>query len=283
MNIREKIFCRVLVALLLTVGANPSATAQGDHKTDTLECHIVGFNVGMKIPSTRFSFGTAPDGGTSDRATMASLYAPPYMNYGLNAIYKYKNGWLVTLDGDLWFGNNNLLYRKERMGSVYTHDSIVIGTGGTDASVTCYNRGFSFQGGLGKVIRLAPKKNPNSGILARMSAGYLRQQTIFMPNYDRAPQVDGDYGLLYDHQRHGFILTESLGYWFMSNNSNLLNLYVSFDISQSWSWSTRDYVIDDYLGIHGKDNNRYFDLIYSIKLCWMFPLKGKASHEYYYY
>ena len=54
MNIREKIFCRVLVALLLTVGANPSATAQGDHKTDTLECHIVGFNVGMKIPSTRF-------------------------------------------------------------------------------------------------------------------------------------------------------------------------------------------------------------------------------------
>ena len=283
MNIREKIFCRVGILAVVAMMATTAVNGQDAQKLDTLECHIVGFNVGVKMPSDRFSFGTAPDGSTSQRATMASLYKGPYMNYGINALYKYKSNWLVTLDGDMWFGGNNLLYRKERMGSVYTHDSIVIGGGGTDASITCYNRGFSLQGGLGKIIPVAPKKNPNSGILLRLSGGYMRQQTIFTPNLEHAPQVEGDYGLLYDHQRQGAMLTESLGFWFMSNNANLLNLYVSFDISQCWSWSTRDYVIDNYLGLHGKDDNRYFDLVYTIKLCWMFPLKGKETHEYYYY
>ena len=271
-------FAAVVVAVTM-----PSTRAQEPLQLDTLECHIVGFNVGVKMPSEHFSLGTAPDGSTSQRATMASLYKVPYLDYGINALYKYKSNWLVTLDGNLWFGDNNLRYRKERMGSVYTHDSIVIGGGGTDASVTAYNRGFSIQGGVGRIFTVAPKKNPNSGILARISGGYMRQQTIFMPNYEHAPQVEGDYGLLYDHQRHGAILTEAVGYWFMSNNANLLNLYVSFEVSQCWSWSTRDYVIDDYLGLHGRDGNRYFDLVYSIKLCWMFPLKGKETHEYYYY
>ena len=283
MKIREKIFYSMAVAMILTWATSNEVAAQSVEKKDTLECHIVGFNVGIKTPSERLSFGTAPDGSTSQRATMASLYPGAYMDYGINGIYKYKNGWLVTVDGNLWFGGNNLLYRKERMGSVFTHDSIVIGSNGTDASITCYNRGFSLQGGAGKVWVLNPERNPNSGILTRISAGYIRQQTIFMVNNEHAPQIEGDYALLYDHQRHGAILTESIGYWFMSNNANLLNLYVSFDISQCWSWSTRDYMIDNYLGLHGKDNNRYFDLIYSIKLCWMFPLKGKETHEYYYY
>ena len=283
MKIREKIFQKILCSVVLVAATWATANGQSAPKLDTIECHIVGFNIGVKMPSERFSFGTAPDGTTSQMATMSSLYPGAWMDYGINGLYKYKRGWLVSVDGNIWFGSNNLLYRKERMGSVYTHDSIVIGENGTDASITCYNRGISFQGGVGKIFVVAPHKNPNSGILARISAGYMRQQTIFMVNNEHAPQLEGDYALLYDHQRHGAILTESVGYWFMSNNANLLNLYVSFDISQCWSWSTRDYMIDNYLGLHGKDNNRYFDLIYSIKLCWMFPLKGKASQEYYYY
>jgi len=283
MKIREKIFTKAVALALLVMSTNVAATAQTDIKPDTLQCHIVGFNVGLKFPSTRFSFGTAPDGTTHQTATMANLYHGPYNDYGINSFYKYKSNWLVSLDGNLWFGNNNLLYRKERMGSVYTRDSIVIGAGGTDASVSCYNRGFSIQGGVGKLFPLNPVKNPNTGILARIHAGYMLQQTIFMAQDEKAPQLEGDYGLLYDHQRQGLMLTEGVGYWLMSNRSNLLNFYVTFEVTQCWSRSTRDHVIDNYLGLNGKDMNRYFDLIYSIKLCWMFPLTGKPSQEYYYY
>ncbi len=283
MNIREKIFHSLLLTAILTLAANNPAHAQLDLTVDTLQCHIIGFNVGPLIPSTQFSFEKAPDGTVSQNATMSSLYKGPYLNFGLDAFYKYKTNWLVSLEGDIWFGTNNLQHRLERMGDIYSRDSIIIGGNGTDANITCYNRGISFQAGLGKIFPLSPAKNPNSGLMARASAGYMRQQTIFMINDVKAPQLTDDYALIYDHQRHGIILTEGFGYWFMSSHSDIINIYLSFEISQCWSWSTREYLIDHYLGVQGKDNNRYFDLLYSIKLCWMFPLRGKVVHDYYFY
>ena len=282
MNISEKIFFGAVLMLAAIWGVEP-AKAQVDMTADTLECHIIGFNAGPVFPSTRFSHESLPDGSVSRNATMASLYAGPWLGFGLDVIYKYRSGWLVTAEGDVWFGGNNLKYRMERVGPVYTRDSIVVGTGGTDANVSCHNRGLSVQGGVGKLFPFNPAKNSNSGIFARVSAGYMRQQTIFMANDERAPQLTDDYALLYDHQRQGLMLTEGLGVWLMSPRADLANVYVSFEVSQVWSRSTREYVIDYFLGLQGKDNNQYFDLLYSIKLCWMFPLKGKSTHDYYFY
>lgn len=283
MNIREKIFCGAVLTLLCGGVLTQSAKAQVDLTMDTLECHIIGFNVGPVFPSTQFSAERIPDGTVSRNATMASLYKGPWLGFGLDAIYKYKSGWMVTLEGDIWFGGNNLRHRQERLGSVYTRDSVVVGGNGIDANVSCYNRGISFQGGVMKLFPFNAAANPNSGLLARVSAGYMRQQTIFMINDVRAPQLMDDYALLYDHQRHGFMLTEGIGVWLMSRRADLANVYLTFEVSQVWSRSTRNYVIDYYLGLQGKDNNRYFDLLYSIKLCWMFPLKGKTTHDYYFY
>ena len=283
MNIREKIFCCALPVLFGAMMFGQPARAQVDMKTDTLECHIIGFNIGPVFPSTRFSSETSPAGTVSRNATMASLYSGPWLGVGIDAIYKYKSGWLVTLEGDMWFGGNNLRYRQERLGPVYTRDGIVVGANGIDANMPCHNRGLSVQGCFAKLFPFNAANNPTSGILARLSAGYMRQQTIFMANDERAPQLTDDYALLYDHQRHGFMLTEGVGVWLMSRRADLANVYVAFEVSQVWSRSTRDYTIDYYLGLQGKDNNRYFDLLYSIKFCWMFPLKGKTTHDYYFY
>lgn len=283
MNMRKKIFFKWLLAAAIIGFGSSRTEAQTDIKTDTLECHIVGFNVGLKIPSASMSWGTTPEGLHSTNATMASLYEAPFLEYGINAIYKYQSNWLVTLDGNLWMGEDNLSHRVERLGSVFSRDSIVISNGGYDAKVTCYNRGFSVMGGVGKIFPLNAEKNPNSGILAKANAGYMLQQTIFMINDAQAPHLTDDYALLYDHQRQGFILGESVGFWFMSNHANLLNFYVELGLQQCWSRSTRDYIIDDYLGLRGPDKNRYFDMIYTLKLCWMFPLKGKQAHDYYYF
>lgn len=270
------------IGLFFFVG-NLSSQAQIDLKQDTIECHIVGFNFGLKTPSTLFSFETTPGGTSSQLATMASLYKGPWMDYGINALYKYKSNWLVTLDGNLWMGSNNLQNRMERMGSVFSSDSIVIGSGGYDAVVTCYNRGLGFMGGVGRIFTLRPEKNPNSGLFARLQGGYMFQQTIFKLNNSMAPQIDGDYALLYDHQRQGLLLGEGIGFWFMSNRANLINFYVELNVQQCWSRSTRDYTIDNYLGLQGKDSNRYFDMLYTLKLCWMFPLKGRQAHDIYFY
>lgn len=282
MKISQKIFSLLVGLALSSLAALPVAQGQPGTKLDTLECHIIGFHVGPMFPSAQGSKATLPDGSVSRDATMSSLYSAPYLDFGINALYKYKSNWLITLDGNIWFGDDNLNNRVERI-PLYTRDSIIIGTNGTDANVTCYNRGISLQAGIGKVIPLMPKKNPNSGLLLHLAGGPMLQQTVFMINDVNAPQIDDDYALLYDHQRRGWILTEGLGYWFMSNNLNLVNFSVSFEVSQCWSHSTRDYIIDNHLGLNGKDSNKYFDLIYSLKFCWMFPLKGKTARDYYYY
>ena len=283
MKIREKIFGRVLLLCVLAVAGNGDAMAQLDLKNDTLECPIIGFSVGMMAPSNALSKATAANGSTVEGLRMSDLYSAPWMNVGLDVIYKFKSNWLLMGEGNMWFAGNNLKNRTVRMGSVYTSEGLIIGSGGMDATATCSNRGFSIEAGGGRVFALVPEKNPNSGILAMLRAGYLRQQTIFMLNQDHAPQLENDMALLYDHQRHGFTLTEGVGFWYMNNKRTLMNLYVGLEVKQCWTWSTRDYVIDYSAGLQGKDRNRYFDWIWSLKLCWMFPLTGKASHDYYFY
>ena len=281
MGIRKKILCSLLVAM--SMACSPFAVqAQQTPRLDSLQCFIVGFDAGVIFPSASGSQRTL-DGASTTTATMHSLYKSPWLDFGINGYYKWKSNWLVSLDADFWFGSDNLRDRTERMSDIYTKEGIIIGTNGTDAVVTAYNRALSFKGGVGRIFPLVPSVNPNSGIVARLSAGWMQQQTIFTLNEAEAPQISGDNALLYDHQRRGFVLTESVGLWYMSNRANLVNCYLAFEVSQVFSRSTRDYIIDNYLGLHGKDEGSYFDLLYTLKLCWMFPLKGKTVHEYYYF
>ena len=289
MNINRKIICTVLFTSLLMTCIATLAQGQGSRNAgvpngvlDTFSCPIVGFSVVGMMPSAGASKVSGWE-GTGVAPTMADLYKSPYLDFGIHFLYKSRQHWVFSIDGNIWFGNDNLQYRTDRMGSVFSRDSLVIGTNGTDANVTCYNRHITFQAGVGKIFPLFPQKNPNSGLLLKVGAGYQRGQSIFMLNDVNAPQLDDDYALLYDHQRHGFILTEAVGYWFMSNHANLVNCALTFEVSQLWSRSTRDYVIDYRAGLQGPDNGHYFDLLYSLRVTWMFPLKGKTVREYYFY
>lgn len=241
----------------------------------------------MATPIIGFTFGTfSASNALSTENGMYDLYKPPYLSFGIDATYKTKSNWLFSVDGNLLFGagNNNLRNKEERMPAVFSHDAtpIVIGTDGTDANVTCYNRALNLRAGIGKIFTIG-NHNPNSGIVTRLYGGILQQKTIFMVNDVNAPQIQEDYARLYDHKRRGFLLTESLGYWFMSNKANFVNLYVAFEITQCWNHSVRNYVLDEYMGLHGPDNTKYLDFIYGVKICWMFPLKGKTAYDYYFY
>ena len=280
----NKIVIRLKIILLLiaaTVTTPLNAQTNGGH--DTLQCFIVGFQFGTLVPSASLSHATLASGGTTLDGTMHSLYDTPWLDFGVTGYYKFRNNWILSLDGDFWFGNDNLTHRQERMNHLYTAEGTIMGENGTDAVATCYNRGLTLHAGVGKIFPLWPSRNPNSGLLIRLSAGPLLQQTVFTLNEVKAPQLEGDNALLYDHQRQGWMLNEAVGVWFMSNRSNLVNFYVTFGVSQCWTTSTRDYIYDNYLGMDGKDDNKYFDLLYTVKLSWMFPLKGKTARDYYYY
>lgn len=254
--------------------------AQVKLSVDTLECHIIGFSAGLLAPG-----GGSASGGFNG-GNMGDLYGSPWLDFALNCDYKYQSNWLVSLDADMWFGWNsdNLQQRSERMPNVYLPNGIAYSWGGTDGYLGAYNRGLTARIGGAKIIPVI-KGNPNSGIFLKLSGGWFLQQTVFNQEYTEAPvpQVTGDYKKLYDHLRNGAILTESIGFVFMSNYSTYVNVRLSFDISQCLSWASRPYTIDNVMGLNGKDNNRYFDLLYGVKLTWMFPLMGKTTYDYYYY
>lgn len=275
--IHSVLFC------LLTTTAMHSATAQEKLHPDTLQCPIVGFHAALAGPLTSFSSATAPDGSTVPNATMGDLYKAPWLDFGMDFAFKWRNGLFLNLEGSLIIGNNNLKNRLQRMPDVYSSGKMIIGVNGTDATVTSYNRMLSAKLGVGKIFILSDR-NPNSGPFVRLDAGFMQNQTVFMLNqHVDAPQVNGDYAYLYDHQRRGFLLSQAVGYWFMGNRSAILNFNVSFEITEVWSASTRDYIIDDLIPMRGADNNNYFDLLYGIKLIWMFPITGKPAYDYYYY
>ena len=267
MSIKNRI---IFTFLILSVS---SATAQVKLTQDTLATPYFGFNFGTTFASEKLS----------TKGGMNTLYPSPYLGFGIETGYKFKSNWLLFADGTLVIGHD-LNDKENRMTAVFSRDSspFVIGTNGTDANMTCYNRGLSFRLGAGHIFRLTPK-NPNSGIVLRLMAGFLQQKTIFMLNDVNAPQIQGDYARLYDHKRRGATLTESIGYWFMSNDYNFFNLHIDFEVTQCWNHSLRDYVIDPVMGLHGPDNTKYFDLLYTIKISWLFPLKGKTAYDYYFF
>ena len=275
-------FCkktRHLMAFSLLAALPMVSAAQVKLAPDTLECHMVGFNVGLLTPVTGSSSG--PAGGN-----MSDLYSAPYLDYGLDWAYKYQNGWMLTLDADLWFGlsSNNLRDRSLRQSHLFNSQEMVVGWDGTDGEVYAYNRGLAARPGVAYIARVLPK-NPNSGILFKLSGGWFMQKTVFSQNYRQTPvpQLNNLYAKLYDHLRNGVIITESIGFLFMSNYQTYVNFKASIEVSQCFSWSSRPYQIDNLMGLNGKDNSSYFDLMVGLKLSWIFPFTGKTSYDYYYY
>lgn len=269
-----------IVAAVILMLVSTVSHGQEKHGIDTLQCHIVGFSFSALTPLSGSNSGDMPGGSMKD------LYNGPYLNFALEWDYKTKRNWMVSVEGDLWFGYNsdNLTLRAERMGDIYTSQGYLMGMDGSDGVVTLYNRGFAVRPGIGKIIPLF-RKNPDSGILLKLSGGWMMQKTVNTQdmNEGEVPQLDEKMMPLYDHLRHGLILTESVGFIYMSNRSTYINFKITFDLSQCFSWSTRPYIIDKVMGLNGKDNNRYFDLMGGVKLSWMFPFTGKTSYDYYYY
>ena len=217
---------------------------------------------------------------------MGDLYGWPYLDFAIEWNYKWQSGWLAGLDADIWFGMNgdNLEGRVERMGNVFNPGETSMAVNGEDGVITAYNRALALRPSVGRIVQLLPK-NPNSGLLLKVSGGWFMQKTIFHQDFNH-PQVyalNGDYAKLYDHLRNGLMLTESVGFIYMSNYLTYVNFKITFDISQCWSWSSRPWQIDNTMGLNGKDNSRYFDLLYGIRITWMFPFTGKTTYDYYYY
>ncbi len=204
------------------------------------------------------------------------------VDFGSNAaigggfFYKSKSNLLLSLDFNYLFGGT-IKNEKQILSMVLNSDGYIIDGNGTYALYTVYERGFTFNFRVGKVLNLL-SINPNSGVMIMGGAGYLTHFVKIDNQHQTAPQISGDYALGYDHMRGGLALNQFIGYYFLGN-SRILNFYAGFEFYQAFTRSTRDYSFD----LMQKDTKKYTDLFYGFKIGWMIPVYKRAPRKFYYY
>lgn len=211
---------------------------------------------------------------------------------GGSVIYKTKNNWLFTANGNFIFGNQLKESRVEIFGEgITTTTGEIIGGGGLYTALALFQRGMHLQAEVGKLFPVYP--NPNSGIFVQGGIGYLRNRirVDYQVEALNTPyQLIDDYQYGYDQMRGGPAFHLESGYLVMSD-SKVLNFSVSFEVTYARTRHLRDYDFRVFYDENGEPHingytdrsKRFNDFYYGIRVSWMIPTYQRQPEEYYYY
>lgn len=213
-------------------------------------------------------------------------------NVGGSFVFKTESNWLFSVNANYIFGKKLNIDRVEIFGEgITTDEGEIIGGSGSFATLEVNQRGFHFQGELGKLFPFGP--NPNSGFFVQTGIGYLRNRirVDYPVNLLNTPyQVDGDYQYGYDRMRGGPAVHLETGYLLL-NDTRVLNLSVSFEVTYARTHDLRDYDFRVFTNpetgllepVGPTDpKKRYNDLYYGIRVTWNIPTYQRQPDEYYY-
>jgi hypothetical protein len=195
---------------------------------------------------------------------------------GGGIMYKSDKNWINGIAGSYLFGDQ-VKNRAELLSMISTSEGEVIDGDGLNTSLALFERGFHLRYTTGKLFP-AFGPNPNSGFIVMASIGYLAHHIRIETQFGSAPQLQGDYAKGYDKLRGGLALGAEAGYMIMSN-SRILNFSAAFEVVHARTKSLRDY---DF-SIRAKDNNRYSDTYFGIRLNWYIPTYQRSPQKFYYY
>jgi hypothetical protein len=202
--------------------------------------------------------------------------------YGVNSTiggavnYKTDQNWLLGAACDFIFGDQ-ISNRSDILSLVATSEGEVIDGNGTVTSLALFERGFHFQGQVGKIFPIL-NPNPNSGLMVMAGIGYLQHRIRIESQFGTAPQIMGDYAKGYDKMRGGFAMNGELGYLQMSN-SRILNFSASVEVVHAFTKNLRKY---DFINMQLNGNEMFNDTYLGFKVRWMIPTYGRAPEKYYY-
>ncbi len=227
------------------------------------------------------------------------------VNYGFtntiggSFVFKTESNWLLTANGNYIFGPKVKGDPEGRMPDrvyifgegITTNDGEITGGSGSFTTFALYQRGFHFQGEIGKLFPFKP--NPNSGFFVQLGAGYLRNRIRIdyqTEMYNTPYQVIDDYQYGYDRMRGGFACHGEAGYLVLSD-SRVLNFSLSLEVTYARTRDLRDYdfrvFTNPETGImepvgRTDPHKRYNDFYYGIRLCWNIPTYQRQPETYYY-
>lgn len=193
----------------------------------------------------------------------------------LNADFKLKNQLIIGLNGSYLFG------KKVKDTPFYniTKDNVFINNDGEMADVRTFERGFTLSAAFGKMF-VTSKKRPNCGLVANLGVGFIQHRIKIEVIGNNVPQLDKEYKKGYDRLTNGLLLSQNVGYMFLSNN-HLVNFYVGLECMQGFTSNRRSYDFEKMQ----TDTKKRLDVLTGVKVAWILPLYKKAlkSSNYYIY
>lgn len=195
-------------------------------------------------------------------------------NLGLDFAYKLKNNWILGINGSFIFGGT--IRETHMFDSIVTSQGYVINTDGKYTDLRLYERGFTVSLTGGKVFPVwGPNKN--SGFLIRGGLGFLQHNIRIETTGNLAPQLGPDYRKGYDRLTNGLMLSQFIGYLYLSNN-RLFNFYCGFELMEAFTENRRTVNFDT--GKH--DGTKRFDALEGFRVGFILPLYKRDISNYYY-
>ncbi|MCB0782862.1 MAG: hypothetical protein KDC02_01280, partial [Flavobacteriales bacterium] len=209
-----------------------------------------------------------PNGDLSERFGANS-------NVGLSVSVKFRNNYLVGLEGGFLFGDKVL--EPGLLSNVATSNGAILDINGLPANVLLYERGYTVMAYAGRVVPIVGP-NPNSGLLLKVGGGYMRHKIRVQTQDNVVPQLEGDYLAGYDRLAAGPAAMLFVGYQHLSSN-RLTNFFVGFEMLVGLTEPLRAYNFDTG---RAEDGPRY-DGLNGLRIGWTLPLYRRSGEGFYMY
>lgn len=237
--------------------------------TNILFCQVSVKDSSIFTPLIGLSYTyQIPDGDLAKRFGNSS-------SIQLNLDFKTKQQWTFGINSTYFFGKD--IKETGIFDSISTPDGYIISQNGEFADIRLYERGFTFSITAGRLFTLKIP-NPNSGIVFNFGLGFMQHKIRIETIGNNVPQLSTAYKKGYDRLSNGLLLSENLGYLYLSNN-RLANFYIGFECMQGFTKSRRSFDFD----LMKQDTKKRLDLLYGGKIAWILPLYKKAPQAFYYY
>ena len=191
-------------------------------------------------------------------------------------MFKTKTNWIFGLDLNYFFSEK---VKEGVLDSIITKDGYLIGSDGLFADVRVTERGVKLP--IFKVGKIFSKPvlnaGINSGLLVMGGIGFMQHKINFHDVSMTAKQLESDYAKGYDRLSNGLALTQNLGYMYLARNRNI-NFFIMTEFTQGFTKNRRDYNFSTMT----KDESNRVDLMYGLKIGWIFPVYKKLPKTFYY-
>jgi hypothetical protein len=224
-------------------------------------------SIAMTLVTTSYAY-QIPEGDMRDRFGANS-------NIGISVLRKTRKDLFLGAEGGFLFGEK--VREQGLLQNLINRAGQIVDQEGEMADVLLYERGYTVMGVAGMLFPVIGP-NPNSGLLLKFGAGYMRHKIRVQTQKNDVPQVEGQYLEGYDRLTAGPAFMLYAGYHNLSNNRRI-NFQLGLEFLAGFTEPLRAMNFDT----EKADAGGRFDGLLGIRAGWVLPIYKRMDDRFHFY